>query len=173
MAEYARALAQARGWSQEDCQMMGMAAPMHDTGKIGIPREILAKPARLSDAEWVVMKTHSQIGHDILARSQAPVFQMAAEIALSHHEKWDGSGYPRGLAGPAIPESARMVAVADVFDALTMRRPYKEPWPLEQVLQNLREGAGAHFEPALVEAFFSILPQILEIQQKWEQVHSP
>jgi putative two-component system response regulator len=173
MAEYARAMAQARGWSWEDSQMMALAAPMHDTGKIGIPREILAKPARLSEAEWVVMKTHSRIGHDILARSQAPVFQLAAEIALSHHEQWNGSGYPQGLAGQAIPESARIVAVADVFDALSMRRPYKEAWPLERVLQTLREGAGQHFEPELIEIFFSIQGQILEIQQKWEHLRSP
>jgi putative two-component system response regulator len=128
----------------------------------------LAKPARLTEAEWAVMQTHSQIGHDILARSQAPVFQLAAEIALSHHERWDGSGYPQGLAGHDIPESARIVAVADVFDALTMTRPYKEAWPLERVLQTLRDGAGRHFEPELVALFFAIQPQILEIQRKWE-----
>jgi putative two-component system response regulator len=172
MAEYARALAQARGWSQEKCQMMGLAAPMHDTGKIGIPRDILVKPGSLNADEWVVMKTHCRIGHDILARSQAPVFQLAAEIAHSHHEKWDGSGYPQGLAGSAIPESARIVAVADVFDALSMKRPYKEAWPLERVLQTLREGSGTHFEPGLVELFFSIQPQIEEIQTKWDQVQS-
>jgi putative two-component system response regulator len=172
MAEYARALAQARGWSQEKCQMMGLAAPMHDTCKIGIPRDILVKPGSLNADEWVVMKTHCRIGHDILARSQAPVFQLAAEIAHSHHEKWDGSGYPQGLAGSAIPESARIVAVADVFDALSMKRPYKEAWPLERVLQTLREGSGTHFEPGLVELFFSIQPQIEEIQTKWDQVQS-
>ncbi len=173
MAEYARALAQASGWGSEACEMMGMAAPMHDTGKIGIAREILAKPARLSAEEWVVMRTHSRIGHDILARSHAPVFHMAAEIALNHHEKWDGSGYPQGLAGTAIPESARIVAVADVFDALSMKRPYKAAWPMDLVLQTLRQGSGQHFEPALVELFLSILPQILEIRDKWDQVPSP
>ena len=173
MAEYARALAAARGWDREASQMMGMAAPMHDTGKIGIPREILAKPGPLNAQEWVVMKTHSRIGHDILARSHAPVFRLAAEIALHHHEKWDGSGYPQGLAGSAIPESARIVAIADVFDALTMKRPYKQAWPLERVWQTIREGVGLHFEPELVELFFSIQPQILEIRDKWEHAQSP
>ena len=113
------------------------------------------------------MKTHSIIGYDILSKSKAPIFQMAAEIALCHHERWDGSGYPDGLAGELIPESARIVALADVFDALTMKRPYKGAWSLTQALEIIQEGAGSHFEPRLVEQFMFILPQILEIQAMW------
>jgi putative two-component system response regulator len=167
MAAYASALAKASGWSTDDCKQIELAAPMHDTGKIGIPDLILKKPGKFDAAEWEVMKTHSVIGYDILSKSKAPVFQMAAEIALRHHERWDGSGYPDGLAGELIPESARIVALADVFDALTMKRPYKGAWSLAQALEIIQEGAGSHFERRLVEQFMSILPQILEIQAMW------
>jgi putative two-component system response regulator len=173
MAAFARELAAACGWSAEDCRMMELAAPMHDTGKIGIPRHILTKPAKLDAAEWVVMKTHSRIGHDILARSTAPVFHLAAEIALGHHEKWDGSGYPYGIAGQAIPESARIVAIADVFDALTMKRPYKEEWPYAQVMQTITQSAGLHFDPKMTQRFVDIQPRILEIQQHWLASDTP
>jgi putative two-component system response regulator len=168
MAAYARALAEAVGWASERALLMQQAAPMHDTGKIGMPDSILKKPGKLDADEWVVMRRHTRIGHEILSRSQAPLFQLAAEIALRHHERWDGSGYPDGLAGTDIPESARIVAVADVFDALASRRPYKEAWPLERVLDALREGQGSHFEPRLVDAFLSILPRILELKAYWD-----
>lgn len=167
MAAYAHAIAKAAGWSEEDCNHLELAAPMHDTGKIGIPGEILRKPAKLDAAEWDIMKTHTRIGYEILSKSDAPVFQLAAEVALRHHEKWDGSGYPDGLAGEAIPESARIVALADVFDALTMKRPYKEPWPIEKTVAQIREGACNHFEPRLVELFSDILPKLLEIRARW------
>jgi len=169
MADFATELAKAKGWNPDDCRMMELAAPMHDTGKIGIPREILAKPGKLTPEEWLVMKTHSQIGHDILSRSHAPIFKMAAEIALNHHEKWDGSGYPRGLSKADIPLSARIVAIADVFDALTMKRPYKAAWPYDKVMQAIQDGADSHFDPDLVELFFLIQPQILKIQKKWRR----
>jgi len=143
---------------------------MHDTGKIAIPDSELRKPGKLDAAEWDIMKTHARIGHGVLARSDAPVFRMAAEVALRHHEKWDGSGYPDGLSGTAIPESARIVAVADVFDALSTRRPYKQPWPLEQVLDYMKQSSGQHFEPRLVEIFLGILPQILDLQRRWSGV---
>ena len=167
MAAYASALAEACGWDGEACHHIELAAPMHDTGKIGIPDSVLKKPGKLDAAEWVVMKKHSRIGHDILAKSKAPVFHMAAEIALRHHERWDGTGYPDGLAGDAIPESARIIAVADVFDALSMKRPYKDAWPLDKVVATLRESSGNHFEPRMVDSFIGILPQILEIQAMW------
>ena len=167
MSDYARELARAIGWDHGACQMMGLAAPMHDTGKIGIPREILVKPGKLTPDEWEVMKTHSAIGRDILSRSRAPVFQLAAEIAYYHHEKWDGSGYPNGLVGRAIPESARIVAIADVFDALSMKRPYKEAWPHQRVMETMQQGAGHHFDPALMEVFVDIAPRILAIQRQW------
>ena len=172
MAAYARTLAAACGWDSEACQMIELAAPMHDTGKVGIPDTILRKPGKLDAREWEIMKTHTRIGHDILSKSDAPVFKMAAEIALRHHEKWDGSGYPDGLAGDSIPESARIVALADVFDALTMKRPYKEAWPLDRVLAALRQDPGSHFEPRLVEVFNSILPQVLEIGARWDSCAS-
>lgn len=169
MASYARILAEALGWSTERCDLLEHAAPMHDTGKIGIPDAVLRKPGKLDAEEWAIMQTHSRIGYDILSTSDAPVFELAAEIALYHHEKWDGSGYPEGLAGEAIPGSARITALADVFDALTMKRPYKDAWPAEQAIQTLREGAGHHFDPALVEALETCLPRILEIKTEWDK----
>lgn len=168
MAAYAGAIAAACGWEPDDCDALELAAPMHDTGKIGIPQSILRKPSKLDASEWAIMKTHTQIGHNILSKGDAPVFKLAAEIALHHHEKWDGSGYPKGLAGDAIPESARIVALADVFDALTMKRPYKEAWPIHRVISTIDENAGSHFEPRLVATFYSILPQILDIKTQWD-----
>lgn len=169
MAAFARELAAAAGWSQADCDLLELAAPMHDTGKIGIPDAVLRKPGKLDANEWTVMQTHCAIGFEILSSNDAPVFRMAAEIARYHHERWDGSGYPEGLAGKAIPESARLVAVADVFDALTMKRPYKEAWPLDQVMATLRAEAGTHFDPALITLFKGCLPRILEIKADWDQ----
>ena len=167
MAAYSKALAAACDWNAAACKQLELAAPMHDTGKIGIPNAVLRKPGKLDEAEWVVMKTHPRLGHDILSKSRAPVFQLAAEISLNHHERWDGSGYPNGLAGESIPEAARIVALADVFDALSMKRPYKEAWPIDRVMATIQESSGSHFEPRLVELLVSILPQILEIQTSW------
>ncbi|TDR73890.1 HD domain-containing phosphohydrolase [Paludibacterium purpuratum] len=168
MAAYARALAEACGWDAAACGLIELASPMHDMGKIGIPNAILRKPGPLTPEEWEVMKTHAQMGHDILIRSPAPVFQMAAEIALCHHERWDGGGYPGGLVGEAIPTSARIVALADVFDALSMKRPYKAAWPLEQTMQMIQQGDPGHFDPNMVATFVSILPKILEIKAMWQ-----
>ena len=167
MAAYSDALATACGWNDNDRHLMDLAAPMHDTGKLGIPNAILRKPGKLDVAEWEIMKTHSRIGHDILAKSEVPLFQMAAEIALHHHEWWDGSGYPDGLAGTAIPEPALIVAIADVFDALTMNRPYKEAWPVERALEAMKAESGSHFDPRLLDIFISIFPQIIDIKVKW------
>ena len=168
MAAYAAQLAAASGWNKEDCLNLELAAPMHDTGKLGIPDAILCKADSLTQEEWLVMKTHARIGYDILNKSDAPIFKLAAEIALYHHEKWDGSGYPHGLIGEAIPESARIIAVADVFDALTMKRPYKEAWPIERAMAILQAGAGKHLEPRLVRLFEFILPRIEQIKTEWE-----
>jgi putative two-component system response regulator len=167
MAAYARALALAHGWDEEEAAQLELAAPMHDTGKLGIPHTILRKPAALDEAEWAVMRRHPVIGHAILNQSGAPVFQLAAEVALRHHEKWDGSGYPDGLAGAAIPESARIVALADVFDALSMTRPYKAPWTIEAISAYVTENSGKHFDPALVDSFFKVLPTLLAIRERW------
>ncbi|MFT6429239.1 MAG: putative two-component system response regulator [Halopseudomonas sp.] len=168
MAAYSRALAVACGWDDDSSARLELAAPMHDTGKLGVPQAILRKPGPLNEEEWIVMRTHPQIGFDILSASDAPVFKLAAEIALCHHEKWDGSGYPAGLKGQDIPQSARIVAMADVFDALSMKRPYKEPWPLAMILVQLEAGSGTHFDPELVVLFNGILPQILAIQSHWD-----
>lgn len=168
MAAYSRAIAEAVGWDEESCKLLELAAPMHDTGKIGIPDAILKKPGKLDVDEWHIMKSHTSIGHGILKQSNAPIFQLAAEIALNHHEKWDGTGYPHGLSGLAIPESARIVAIADIFDALSMKRPYKDIWPLDKILDFLAQNAGSHLESRLVEAFMDILPKIQEIKTEWD-----
>lgn len=169
MAAYAAAIARASGWNVKKAGQLQFAAPMHDTGKIGIPDAILKKPGKLTPEEWHIMKTHAQIGHDILNKSKAPLFKMAAEIALCHHEKWDGSGYPRGLSGQAIPESARIVAIADVFDALTMERPYKKAWPVEKAIQEIIQGRGQHFDPHMVDAFTTIYEEIMAIKRHWDK----
>lgn len=173
MAAYAGLIAAAYGLDKEQCSLIELAAPMHDTGKIGISHAILKKPGALNAQEWLEMKTHSRIGHDILVKSDAPVFQMAAEIALHHHERWDGSGYPDHLKGDDIPVSARIVALADVFDALTMTRPYKQAWPVEQAVALIHESAGSHFEPAMVQAFDAVLEQICKIKLDWDAKDKP
>ena len=169
MAAYSSALASAVGWSRDACQQLELAAPMHDIGKLGIADAILHKPGKLDADEWAIMQTHSTVGYKILSKSSAPLLQMAATIAHCHHEKWDGTGYPQGLAGEAIPEMARIVALADVFDALSTKRPYKEVWPLGRVMDTLHASVGSHFEPRLLEHFTRILPQILDIQETWRQ----
>lgn len=168
MAAYSRLLASAAGWTDEMAELMELAAPMHDTGKIGIPDEILKAPRKLTPEEWVIMKQHTQIGADILNKSDSKLIHLASEIALSHHEKWDGSGYPNNLAGEAIPESGRIVAITDVFDALSMKRPYKDAWPIDDVIDEIVKNAGSAFDPRLVDIFQQILPQILEVKQAWD-----
>ncbi|KZM39269.1 chemotaxis protein CheY [Marinomonas sp. SBI22] len=168
MAAYSRLLASAAGWTDEMAELMELAAPMHDTGKIGIPDEILKAPRKLTPEEWVIMKQHTQIGADILNKSDSKLIHLASEIALSHHEKWDGSGYPNNLAGEAIPESGRIVAITDVFDALSMKRPYKDAWPVEDVIDEIVKNAGSAFDPRLVDIFQQILPQILEVKLAWD-----
>lgn len=168
MAAYARVLALAVGWDEEAAEQLELAAPMHDTGKLGIPHTILRKPAPLDEAEWAVMRTHPAIGHAILSQSQAPLFQLAAQVALRHHERWDGGGYPGGLRGEEIPLAARIVTLADVFDALSMRRPYKAPWPIDQITTYINDNSGAQFDPALVRCFMTVLPALLEIKQRWD-----
>lgn len=168
MAAYAGAIARAAGWHVVRSKQLQFAAPMHDTGKIGIPDAILKKPGKLDADEWQIMKTHAKIGYDILSKSPTPLFKMAAEVALYHHEKWDGSGYPKGLKGEAIPESARIVAIADVFDALTMVRPYKSAWTINEAVEEIKKGRGQHFDPRLTDCFLSILPELIEIKAHWD-----
>ena len=168
MASYSGALARALNWSVEEQNNLLLAAPMHDTGKIGIADAILKKPGKLSAEEWAIMRTHTTIGHQILSLSDAPLFAMAAEIALSHHERWDGGGYPRGLAGEEIPASARIVAVTDVFDALTMVRPYKDAWETDKAFEYVANSEG-HFDPSFRDKFISIKDSILEIKKHWDK----
>ena len=168
MAAYSSALARAAGWNDDDCRLLEMAAPMHDIGKLAIPDAILHKPGKLDAPEWTLMQTHSEVGYKILSKSSAPLLRMAATVARYHHERWDGQGYPCGLAGESIPECARIAAIADVFDALSSVRPYKPAWPLERVLPTLREGAGSHFDARLLDMFLDILPTILEIRDRWQ-----
>ncbi|MCI5221775.1 MAG: response regulator [Candidatus Electrothrix sp. AR4] len=168
MAAYSRAIAKQAGSSEETCNFIELAAPMHDTGKIGIPDAILKKPGRFDLEEWKIMKKHSKIGHGILSNSDTQLFRLAAEIALRHHEKWDGSGYPNGLAGEAIPEAARIVALADVFDALTSKRAYKKAWTMEDAVSEIVQCSGTHFDPRLVQVFQNILPEIIQTKKIWD-----
>src|SRR3954463_15669809 len=156
-------LALAAGAAPAIAEMLLNAAPMHDVGKIGIPDHILLKPGKLDADEWEIMRSHAAIGAELLAGSRSPVVQMGELIALTHHEKWDGSGYPRGLRGDEIPFVARATAICDVFDALISVRPYKFAWPIDQALAEVEKGAGSHFDPELVATFVRIFPEILEI----------
>ena len=167
MSYFARELALAAGYPEAFADMLLSAAPMHDIGKIGIPDAVLRKPGKLDAEEWAVMRTHAEIGAQILEGSQGELLQMAARIARCHHEKWNGGGYPDGLAGEAIPLEARIVAIADVFDALTSVRPYKNAWPFEEAMQLIREESGQHFDPVLVEHFLSLSEKIKDIQKRW------
>ncbi|WP_079433333.1 HD domain-containing phosphohydrolase [Zoogloea sp. LCSB751] len=168
MAHYSELIARHMGLDAEYCERLLSAAPMHDVGKVGTPDHILLKPGRLTDEEMVIMRRHATIGHDILSGSSSPMIQMAAEIALNHHEKFDGSGYPAGLAGEAIPLCGRIVAVADVFDALTSSRPYKLAWELERAVSFLKDGRGSHFDPVCVDAFLERWPAVLTIRERYQ-----
>ena len=171
MSLAASVLGRAAGMTSIECDLILNASPMHDIGKIGIPDRILLKPGPLDENEWKVMKRHPAIGAELLAGGSSDLMQMAESIALCHHEKWDGSGYPRGLTGERIPFAARVVAVCDVFDALLSKRPYKEPWTVEQALAELDKRAGSHFDPALVTKFHTVLDQVLDIQARYADTH--
>ncbi len=169
MSHYSRLIAEAAGFSTEHCELLLHAAPMHDIGKIGIPDAILRKPGRLDAEEWAVMAQHPAIGSRIIGEHPGGLLHMAETIARCHHEKWDGSGYPAGLAGKAIPVEARIVAIADVFDALTTERPYKKAWPVDDAIALIKREAGHHFDPQLVEHFLSQMPAVLEIKERWAE----
>ena len=146
--------------------MIGKAATMHDIGKIGVPESILFKPGPLTADEFALMNTHTTIGAEILGGSNSPLIQMAERIALSHHERWDGSGYPQGLSGEDIPIEGRIVSVVDVFDALVGERCYKGPFSVKKSVEVLRESAEEHFDPAIVETFLGSLDEILGVYGK-------
>jgi len=167
MAEYAEILAEEANWPEESAKNMALAAAMHDTGKLGVPEAILSAPRRLTPVERNIIETHTVIGWTILLKGQTALFKMAATIARSHHERWDGRGYPDGLKGEEIPEAARIVAIADVFDALTMARPYKKAWSVDKAVAHLRQHSGTHFDPRLVDLFVRALPRVLEAKESW------
>lgn len=167
MSRYAAAIASEIGLNKKTVETIFYAAPMHDVGKIGIPDRILLKAGRLSPEEWEIMKQHTIIGARILEGSSTGFIKLAEIIALTHHEKWDGTGYPRGLKGSQIPLAGRIAALADVFDALTSKRPYKKPLSIEESLEIIREESGKHFDPRLVKAFLNIKDEILSIKEKY------
>lgn len=160
----ASALALLLGWSEPRARLLRQAAPMHDLGKIGIPDAVLKKPGRLSAEERVVMNEHPRIGAEILGRSRIPLFQLAAEVALAHHERWDGTGYPSGLAGEAIPMSGRIVAVCDFFDALTMDRCYRRAVSTEQAVGMMQAQRGGAFDPQVVDVFVAHLDELVALR---------
>lgn len=164
MSHYAREIALAAGMGEADAEELFNAAPMHDVGKMGIPDAILQKPGKLTPDEWEIMKQHARIGAEIIGDDSSTLLQLASIIAQCHHEKWDGSGYPDGLVGDAIPLAARIVALADVFDALTSKRPYKEPWTLEDTTAYILAESGKQFDPDIVAAFKIALPKMVEIR---------
>ena len=167
VGHYAAAIARRTGQTAEFVDILMYAAPMHDVGKIGIPDRILLKPGKLDAEEWRIMRTHTEIGAAILGGSDSEILRMAESVALTHHEKWDGSGYPRGLKGLDIPLPGQLTALADVFDALCSRRPYKEPLPVDQSLDIIRKGREQHFDPIVVDAFLSCQDDILAIKARF------
>ena len=169
MSRYSQLLALAAGMGEDEAERLLNASPMHDIGKIGIPDNVLLKPGKLDPEEWKIMQTHVDIGVEILSGSDSELMDMAAEVAQNHHEKWDGSGYPRALAGENIPLTGRIVAIADVFDALTTERPYKDAWSLEKTIEFLKDQSGKHFDPKLVELFLEILPDILIVREQYSE----
>jgi putative two-component system response regulator len=169
MSHFSRILGLAAGMSENEADDLLHAAPMHDVGKIGIPDSILQKPGPLDPDEWKIMQSHATIGAEIIGEHPNGMLALARNIALTHHEKWDGSGYPKGLAGEAIPLEGRITAIADVFDALTSVRPYKKAWSEEDALAFLVEQKGRHFDPALVDLFIGQMPAIRAIRQRWAE----
>jgi putative two-component system response regulator len=168
MSFYAEAVAKKIGLSEIETENLLYAAPMHDIGKIGVPDHILLKPEKLNDEEWVIMRQHTTFGANILSGSNSEFIKLGSTIALSHHEKWDGTGYPKNLKGDEIPLPAKICAIADVFDALTSHRPYrKEPFSIEESFYMIKEGIGSQFDPDVADTFFSIKDQILQIKDKF------
>jgi len=170
MSHISKILALALGFNENFANNLLQAAPMHDIGKIGIPDHILLKPGRLDDDEMRIMQQHPTIGAEILSNSKSALIQLAHSVALYHHEKWDGSGYPTKLQGEQIPIEARIVAVADVFDALTNKRPYKEAWTVEKTMDLIKEQSGKHFDPQVVDALVRELDHVVQTVAQWQDI---
>jgi len=171
MSHFSRLIGQAAGLGEESVDILFNASPMHDVGKIGIPDRILLNQGKLKPEEWELIRQHAQIGADIIGTHSDDLLQAAHTIALCHHEKWDGSGYPQGLKGEDIPLMARIVAIADVFDALTSDRPYKKAWSVDAAARYIEDQAGAYFDPGLIPPFKSVLPEILRLKERFSDSH--
>jgi len=167
MSHYSKILAQALELETAFVEVLFQASPMHDVGKIGIPDGILLKPGKLDEAEWKVMRRHPELGADIIGEHNDPLLRMARTIALTHHEKWDGTGYPSRLVGEAIPLEGRIIAVADVFDALCSERPYKKAWKVEEVVNFMQSQSGKHFDPRIIGLLPKILPDFIEYSKRF------
>lgn len=167
VGQYARLLAEVYGLAPKICELIEKASPLHDLGKIGIPDSILLKAGQLDEKEREIMNSHSKIGADILSSHSSRLVSMASSIALSHHERWDGAGYPSGLVGESIPIEGRITAIADVFDALTTVRPYKKAWTVDEAVMLLQEGSGDHFDPVLVGMFIENMDRVVEIKNEY------
>lgn len=172
MSHYCRVIALEAGLEKEAADLVLNASPMHDIGKIGIPDHVLKKPGKLTPEEWDLMRRHAQFGANIIGENSVEPLRLAHSIALTHHEKWDGSGYPNGLSGTDIPLEGRICAIADVFDALTSARPYKKAWSVEDAVGLIQNDSGTHFDPRLVNAFVNCLPAILVEKERYSEAHS-
>jgi len=169
MSQYCALIAEKLGLSLDEVHKILYAAPMHDVGKIGIPDNILMKPGKLTEEEFAIVKTHTIIGAKILENSKSEILSAAEEIAISHHEKWDGTGYPQGLSGTNIPLAGRIASLADVFDALCCKRPYKDPFPIEVVLDIMKKERGKQFDPDILDVFLEHIDEILKIKTEVEK----
>ena len=169
MSHYSSILGQAAGMKEHQAKLLLNAAPMHDIGKIGIPDAVILKPGKLTSEEFAIIQTHPTIGADIIGQQNSELLQMAHSVALNHHEKWNGKGYPNGLKGEEIPLVGRIVAIADVFDALTSVRPYKTAWSTERAFNLIKEDSGNHFDPKLASIFLQCQTDILKIKNQFEE----
>jgi len=169
MSHYSQILGLAAGLSETEAELLLDASPMHDIGKIGIPDNILLKPGKLDENEWDTIQQHPEIGSEIIGTHKSKLLDMARNIAMTHHEKYNGKGYPNGLKGDEIPFVSRIVSIADVFDALTTERPYKKAWTVEKAIKLIEDEAGESFDPALVKLFVSVMPEILVLKNKYSE----
>lgn len=172
VAEYSRVFAVALGMGDEEADLIKQASPMHDIGKVGIPDAVLNKPGKLDEEEYGIMKTHAELGYNMLKHSERPILKAAATIAYEHHEKWNGKGYPRGIGGEEIHIYGRISALADVFDALGSDRCYKKAWDNERIFQLFKEERGEHFDPVLIDIFFDHLETFLSIRETYRDTES-